>query len=443
MRFVKGIYLNTRFYYVLAVVICMLTASYQNETLFLISKVMLLLAFMVVLVDYTILYLQKEPISLIRRVPEQLSLGDENYCSIRLVSQASLPLTLKVIDELPFQLQERDFTMIARLASHEKKTLEYKIRPLTRGVYQFGYVNVFCSSPIGLVSRRLQLGEVQSIKVMPSIIQMKKMELLALEQSAIYMGVKKIRKIGTSFEFEQIRQYVPGDDYRHINWKATGRSMQIMVNQYEDEKSQPVYSIIDNSRNMLMPFNGLSLLDHAINTTLAISNVCLKKYDKAGLITFSTKVNSYVKAGSDNSQLRRIINGLYNEQEAALEANYEYLYAYSKEHVKNRSLIFLYCNFESQYALDRVIPILRKLNSSHLLVVIFFENSEVAEMSLEKAPTLEKIYHNTIALNYISEKKLMVQKLNKLGIQTIYTRPEDLSISTLNKYLELKARGLI
>ena len=99
-----------------------------------------------------------------------------------------------------------------------------------------------------------------------------------------------MRRIGHSYEFEQIKNYVRGDDYRSINWKATSRRGHLMVNQYEDERAQQVYNIIDKSRSMKMPFNGMSLLDYAINTSLVISNVALQKHDRAGLMTFSDKM---------------------------------------------------------------------------------------------------------------------------------------------------------
>jgi uncharacterized protein (DUF58 family) len=236
---------------------------------------------------------------------------------------------------------------------------------------------------------------------------------------------------------------VRGDDYRSINWKASSRRAALMVNQYEDERAQQVYSIIDKSRAMRMPFEGLSLMDYAINTSLVISNIALQKHDKAGLITFSDKIGSTIKADSKTTQLNKILNALYKEEERPLEANYELLYYITRKLVRGRSLILLYTNFESNYALERVLPVLRKINKTHLLVVIFFENTEIRAFAEEEVSTLEDIYHQTVAQQFLSEKSQMVQKLNQYGIQAILTRPQDLSINTVNKYLELKSRGLI
>jgi uncharacterized protein (DUF58 family) len=323
------------------------------------------------------------------------------------------------------------------------RTVEHQLTPLSRGVYSFGNVNVFVATRLGLVQRRLVFEQAEDVAVYPSIIQMKRYELRAMRQIAHETGIKKMRRIGHSYEFEQIKNYVQGDDYRSINWKASGRRATLMVNQYEDERSQQVYCIVDKSRAMKMPFEGLSLMDYAINTALAISNIILKKQDKAGLLTFSDVVGATLKAERDTSQLRRILETLYREKERPGESNYELLYEAVRRLVGARSLLLLFTNFESSYALERALPILRRLNRFHLLVVIFFENTEIRRLAQEGVNKTADIYRQTVARQFLQEKKEMVQKLRQYGIQAILTKPQDLTLNTINKYLELKSRGLI
>nr|HQU58451.1 DUF58 domain-containing protein [Saprospiraceae bacterium] len=343
----------------------------------------------------------------------------------------------------PFQFQERDFGLRLRMKPGQTTAMEYELRPLERGEYTFGATNAFLSTVLGLVERRYVIEQPMSVPVYPSILQMKQFELRAFDRVTHHKGIKKLRRIGHSYEFEQIKNYVRGDDYRSINWKATGRHNALMVNQYEDERAQQIYCIIDKSRAMRMPFEGLSLMDYAINTSLVISNIALQKYDRAGLITFSDKIGATVKADSKATQLNKILNALYKEEERPLEANYELLYYAARKLINGRSLLLLYTNFESMYALDRVLPILRRINTFHLLVVIFFENTEIRDFVESQVETLEDIYHQTIARKFLTEKSNMVQKLQQYGIQAILTRPAELSINTVNKYLELKSRGLI
>ena len=192
-----------------------------------------------------------------------------------------------------------------------------------------------------------------------------------------------------------------------------------------------------------MPFNDLSLMDYAINTTLTISNIAMKKEDRVGLITFSDAIETTLHPDKHPRQLRKIMEALYNEKERYTESNFELLYQFSRSFIRVRSLVFLFTNFESLYAIERVVGILRKLNKLHLLVVVFFENAEITDYGHSEAANLEEVYLTTIADKFSVEKQQILKELLKYGIQTIVTRPEDLSINTINKYLELKSRGLI
>jgi hypothetical protein len=230
------------------------------------------------------------------------------------------------LTRLPVQFQQRDFEYRLALKPGEEAQLVYHLRPVERGRYAFGVINLFLSSRLGLLERRIPVAAAVEVPVYPSILQMRQLELRALDRIAQQPGIKKIRRIGHSYEFEQIKNYVRGDDYRSVNWKASSRRGALMVNQYEDERSQQIYCVIDKSRVMKMPFEGLSLMDYAINSCLAISNIALKKYDRAGLITFSDKIGATVKADSKAKQLNKLLDALYKEQERPVEANYELLY---------------------------------------------------------------------------------------------------------------------
>ncbi len=439
----KNIYLSSRFFVLLSTLILWFCTAFFVNGMFLPGIYLLIIFSAFTLLDFTWLFSKKVLIQGNRIVPHMLSLSDDNQVEIMLRNLSSRFWHVDIVDELPEQLQVRDFRMMIELLPFGNEKVSYKIRPLSRGVYAFGLLNIFAMSKLKLVKRRVQLPLEQEVKVYPSIVQMKKFELYTISKIARVHGIKKMRRIGLSYEFEQIKSYVRGDDVRQINWKSTGRNQQLMINQFEDEKSQPIYNIIDKSRIMLMPFNGLSLLDYAINSSLVISNVALKKYDKAGLVTFSDKIGAVIKADRKHGQLQSILEALYNQKERDLEANYELLYYGVRNLIKTRSLIFLYTNFESIYGLKRVLPVLRNINKQHLLIVVFFENSELQEISRRKAMDLKGVYTQILAEQAINDKMAMAQELNNLGIQTILTRPEDLSLNTINKYLEIKSRGMI
>lgn len=443
MRFFSDLYLSSRFFWILGNMILAFAVSFFVPWLYLPCLLASATLGVLLLSDLILLFTLRVPIKARRIISDILSLGDENKVEIELRNLSSRNLHMNIIDELPEQLQIRDFRRDCRLEPYKTFTLKYMIRPLTRGEYEFGNINILLSGILGLAERRLRVPAYCKTKVYPSIISMKQYELYTISSIARFHGIKKMRRLGLSYEFEQIKSYVQGDDTRHINWKSTGKRQQLMINQFEDEKSQPIYSIIDKSRIMLMPFKGMSLMDYAINSTLTLSNVALKKQDYAGLITFSDKIGAVVRADRRHGQLQTILESLYAQKERDLEANYELLYYGIRNMIKTRSLIFLYTNFESMYGLKRVLPILRRINQSHLLIVVFFENSELVELSRETARDLKGVYTNILAEQTIIDKQQIAQELNNLGIQSLLTKPEDLTLNTINKYLEMKARGLI
>lgn len=443
MKLLKQLYIENRFFYVFFGVICVFILGYPFAFMLSVAKVALFLFLLTVTAEILWLFNKSIDFKIERKTPKLLSLGDNNTLELSIQNLASVSLRTRIIEELPFQLQERDFEIDRTFAANEEIIFPYTIKPNTRGMYSFGDTLLYLSSKVGLVSRQYRANNPLEIEVYPSIIQMKKYELAHLNKLHQFLGIKKIRRIGHSYDFEQIKDYVQGDDYRSLNWKATGRYNRLMVNQYQDQNAQPVYCVIDKSRYMKMPFNGMSLLDYAINASLVISNTALKKKDKMGLITFSDKLETVIKADNKPYQLKRILESLYNERERMPEANYELLYTFVQKSIRQRSLMFLFSNIETKSSLERILPLLKGISKNHLVVMIFFENNELTEFATQKPEELKDIYLSVTSQKIISEKEVIIQTLRQNGVHTIFTRPENLTMNTLNKYLELKARGLI
>ena len=186
-------------------------------------------------------------------------------------SSYSHPVSLEIIDEIPFIFQKRDVDFQVKLGANEGKTVTYHLRPTHRGVYSFGHIRVFVTGKIGFISRRYTCAESLDIKVYPSYLMLHQYELLAISDNLTELGIKRIRRVGHHTEFEQIKEYVKGDDYRTINWKASARRHGLMVNVYQDERSQQIYNVIDKGRVMQQAFRGMTLLDYAINASLVLS----------------------------------------------------------------------------------------------------------------------------------------------------------------------------
>ncbi|MDD5609607.1 MAG: DUF58 domain-containing protein [Ignavibacterium sp.] len=443
MKFLKEFYLTSRFLLLTAIIVLLFFFGYFFDPLFFVAKLLLISFITVIFVETLILFTREKNIFAERILSDRLSNGDDNEVKIILTNNYTFDINIKIIDELPFIFQIRDFEISSKVKQGNTKIFSYIIHPVKRGEYQFGYLNVFISTILNIVSRRLRFDQNKNVKVYPSYVQMRKYQIMAISDRLMEVGIKKVRKIGHSMEFEQIKDYVRGDDYRTINWKATARKRQLMVNHYIDERAQQIYSVIDMGRTMKMPFDKMSLLDYAINTSLVISNIALLKHDKAGIITFNSKVNSVLPAERNSVQMKKILDMLYKQETDFMESDYERLAGVVRTKIKQRSLLLFFTNFETANSLKRQLPYFKSLSRSHLLIVIFFFNVGLDELLYNKAKSLDEVYHKTIAEKFAYEKRVIQKELASFGIQSILTTPEKLSINTINKYLELKARAMI
>lgn len=404
---------------------------------------LLLLIFLTAFVDYLLVFRQKDAVLAQRILPEKLSNGDENAVKVDIKNNYIFKINVKIIDEIPFQFQKRDFLIQKEIESGKNILFQYFLEPKERGEYNFGALNIYASSPIGFVSKRFIFQKDASLASYPSFIHLRKYELMALQNEFLLGGIKKIRKLGHTMEFEQIKEYVPGDDVRTINWKATSKTNRLMVNQFQDEKSQRIFMLIDKGRTMKMPFNGLSLLDYSINATMALSHIILKKSDRAGMMTFSKRAENKVAAENKSGQLRKISEALYNIKTDFFESDFNRLYQDVKYSINQRSLVLLFTNFETLDGLNRQMKYLRGIAKNHLLVVVFFKNTEIQKLIHTNPESTQEIYDEIIAEKFEFEKKLIIQELRKYGIYSVYTLPENLNVDVINKYLEIKARGIL
>jgi uncharacterized protein (DUF58 family) len=442
-KYIGNLYLANRFYLLGGICIVLFILAFFVPALLILPKTAWYLLLALLFIDYIFLFfLSPAPIAR-RSTAERFSNGDQNRVVLQVTNTMRFKVDMEIIDELPLQFQERDWLVKKRFRAGEVKNISYSLRPTTRGEYHFGNIILYTRSMLGLLMRRTDAEASTVVPVFPSFMQLRKYELLSKTTIQSEHGNKRMRKIGHSMEFEQIKEYVRGDDIRTINWKATARKSSLMVNNFTDEKSQQVYCIIDKGRLMKMPFANLSLLDYAINSTLVLSKVCLQKQDKVGLVSFDNKMGAMLAADRKPIQQANMLQLLYNLETSFQESDYEMLYMQLRSRVKQRSLMILFTNFESLSGLKRQLNFLRSIAKHHLLMVVFFENTGLKQLSVKDAANLEEVYVKAIAEKFAYEKRLIVKELSKHGILSILTPPEQLTINAINKYLELKARQAI
>lgn len=445
----KAVFFSPRFFAALFGLVVAFVLAFFFPSLLALCKVGLGVLAALVVVDGVLLWGPGVALVGRRVVADKLSNGTENAVRLYLENRYRFGVQAEALDEMPEQLQWREAAFRAAVAPGQTVIIRYEIKPTKRGEYHFGALHVLVASPLGLLRRRYtEAQEARTVRVYPSFAQMRQYELLAVSNRLTDAGIKRIRRLGHSMEFEQLRPYTIGDDPRTINWRATARRRasgpdQLIVNHYQDERAQQVVCLIDKSRVMRMPFEGLSLLDYAINATLVLANIALLKHDKAGLITFAEKISAVVPPERRPDQISRLLEVLFHQRTRYLEADTELLYATVRTRIKQRSLLVLFTNFESLDAAQRQLPYLRRLAKNHLLLVVFFENTELRDLLADTPRTTAAVYEQTVAEKFAQEKRRIVLELRRYGIHALLTPPRHLTVNVLNRYLEFKARGLI
>jgi uncharacterized protein (DUF58 family) len=442
-KYFADLFLKRRFYISIAVLIILFLTAFYIPAIEMIAVVVFVVFIVFFIIDYALLFFVKKNPPAQRVIGNRLSNGDDNTIEIVTKNEFGFSVHVEIIDELPSQLQIRNWKREVDLKAREQKKILWHFMPLQRGEYRFGNIHLFISTPLHLIARRFTIQAEQTIPVYPSFMHLHNYQLFSGAALQNESGNRRMRKIGQSMEFEQIKEYVSGDDIRNVNWKASARKGGLMINNFMEERSQQVYCIIDKGRLMKMPFNGMTLLDYAINSCLILSNVCLRKQDKVGIITFSNEPGSILAADSKLSQAENIMQLLYKQKTDFLESDFEMLYLQIRSKIKHRSLLILFTNFESLSGLNRQIDYLRSLSKNHLLLVVFFENTELDQLTSMPAKNVEEVYIKTIAEKFSFEKKIISKELSKYGILSILTSPQKLTINTINKYLELKERQAI
>jgi len=439
----KALFFNNRLFWASGLIVVLFITSFFYPELFEPVKVIFLVFLLLLITDAMFLFaFRGKPVAK-RIIAERMSNGDKNPVVLLVKNTYPFTVKLKVIDELPDQFQSRNNSYKKTFKAGEENKFSFFLRPVERGEYHFGDINIYASSLLGFINRRFTISSKQMVPVYPSFFQMRKYDLIARDAQTNEAGSKKLRKLGLSLEFEHVKEYTRGDDIRIINWKASARKGGLMVNNYLDERSQQVFCVIDKGRLMKMPFDKLSLLDYAINSSLVMCNVSLRRHDRFGLITFADKIGTILPADKKATQLQNVLQILYNQTTRFLESDFEMLYKQIRANVRHRSLLILFTNFESFGGMQRQLPYLRLIAKYHLLMVVFFENTELKDLAAKKAKDIEGVYIKTVAEKFIHEKKMIVKELQNHGILAILTTPENLTVNTVNKYLELKARQAI
>lgn len=377
-----------------------------------------------------------------RMIDSKAVIGQANKVQIRVENRFNEVQHITILDEMPFQLRDENQELVANLKPGELKVLQYTFTPLLRGKYEFKRVLIFVNGWFGFIQNRVKFEEHHFIDVLPNQ-NLHPKDAINFLQKRSQLGERVIKTRGQSMEFDQITDYTVGDDQRFINWAATARSNQLKVSRFVEEKSHNIYFLLDKGRTMNYQHLGQHLIDYAINASVYLAKLALKQGDRAGTVVFSHRIHAILKAYKSHTTLKKL-NTIWGLQSYKTEhSNFNQLYLACNQIIAQRSLLFLFTNFDTLKSVQDQMMVFRKLNKKHLLVIVFFKDKELGDYVLSAAENYDDAAGRTIARQYYLNQSLIKMELEKYKIKVIHCLPTQLGSEVRNMYMNIKKSNIL
>lgn len=373
---------------------------------------------------------------------ENLSIYEKETISISVYNKNDYEVYVELKDEIP-DLYFKTFQKVMRgkIKPHEKRTFSYVVEPKKRGAFSFNNVYVKYEGKLKLCMKIFKLNLQKEYKVYPNVKNLRKYRLTLTNNRHLREGQRNLKMLGRGTSFESLREYVAGDEYRKINWKATSRRERPIINQYEPEKNQHVHIFVDSGRPMSYTVRGNRKLDLAINTALVLSDVINQNGDKSALLVFNTEVNNMIAAGKGAGHRNQILEALYHIQSTNLTSNYDEAFYHFKKNERHRSIIFLFTDFETVEEAENMLKVLPVISKNNLVVIILIRNESIEKIATSNITNTDELFNKGVALELIEDRKKIISLLNRRGVFCVECEAEKLELTAVNKYIQVKNKN--
>ena len=375
-----------------------------------------------------------------REHDNKLSLGAENPVRVSLRNRSLRGVSFTVRDEAPEQFKIERRTLEGHVQPRETWASVYHVRPLRRGDYQFGELSLRWLCPLGLVIRQAKVEAKEPVKVYPNLLDVRRYDLLLRRNRLQEMGLRTTRQFGEGTEFERLREYLPDDEYRRINWKATARRHFPVTTEYQTERSQQVIAVLDVGRMMQSPVADIAKLDYVVNAVLLLTYVATGKGDRVGMLSFADDVMHYLGPRQGRGQFYRMLELLYAVEPQPVEPNYRKALAYLALKQRRRALVVVFTDLTGGASLNSLVAQMAILARSSLPLVVTISDPDIVDASHMKPADSLGVYQRAAASQLLDERRVVLDSLRQRGVLTLDVPANQLSMSVINRYLELKGR---
>jgi uncharacterized protein (DUF58 family) len=305
-------------------------------------------------------------------------------------------------------------------------------------MYNFGNFSLRWQGPLGLLVRQARIQAAGSVKVYPNLLDVQRYDLLLKRNRLQEMGLRHSRQRGEGTEYERLREYLPDDDFRRIDWNATARRNRPITIEFETERSQNIFLAIDTGRMMQSPVERIAKLDYVINSALLLTYVAIGKGDKVGLLTFADQVGAFLSAGQGKGQFYKALELLYAIRPHPVEPDYHTGLSYLALKQRKRSLIVVFTDLSEGRSMDTLVRHAVMLQRTHLVLVVTIADPDVHSAAHQQPDNSLSAYQRAIAGQILEDRRLALDRLRQQGVLVLDAPANRLSTDVINRYLKLK-----
>ena len=373
----------------------------------------------------------------------KLSLGADNPIQLIVRNRSRRPATFWLRDEPPeaFIIEKRVFNDVVQARSTWEGL--YRVRPLQRGDYEFGRLNLRWQGVLGLIVRQGRVEAAGPVKVYPNLLDIRRYDLLLKQNRLQELGLRHSRMYGEGTEFERLREYLPDDEYRRINWKATARRNRPVTMEYQTERSQNIVAVLDTGRMMQSPVAQIAKLDYVVNAVLFLAYVATGKGDKVGLMTFADEVQQFLTPRQGRGQFYLMLELLYALKAQPVEPNYRVALSYLALKQRKRSLVVIFTDLSGGLSMQSLISQVSVLAQRSLPLVVTISDPDIYAAARQRPKDSLAVYQRAAAVQLLDERQVALDSLRRQGVLTLDVPAHQLSTAVINRYLELKGRTML
>jgi uncharacterized protein (DUF58 family) len=377
-----------------------------------------------------------------RRSPRHLLQGVSQEIEIVLSNWADLPKNVKVRDQTPLGWEAAS-VLKTRLPARSEGVLRYSITPAERGVYRFGDLDLRVEGPLRLIQRPIPVPASEEVRVLPCFQTLRYPDLIAYRRRARHWGLRQIKWREKGREFESLREYMEGDDPRHIHWKASARLDRPIVQEYQPEKNQIVMVAVDAGRLMGAVSEGKKKLDHALEATAHLAHAALAGGDQVGFFAFADQILLFIPPKKTYGQLQVILEGTVSLRTAMVEPRYEEAFLWFRSQVRRRSLVVIFTDLMDEFASDNLLEAVALLRPRHLPLCMAIRDSEWDDLMSRPPTNAMDVYERSVLQETMRQRRRAIGKLQQKGAIAMDLPPRLLSSNAMEHYLDVKRRGLL